>query len=808
MKSLIIFRKTLALLLVMASAFTLNAQEVSKALGNFRSMEKIKEAVIINADGGYLKITPWNGNIVRVQISTDRTFDDFSYAVISKPEEQKYTLNEKPDRIELDMGNVKVVIHKNPVSLQFQNREGKVLDEDVSDNSAGSFGSEWFVHKKTFPGERFIGLGEKTGPLDKAGRSYTNWNSDVPGYSADQDPLYQTLPFYMGIHDSLVYGIFLDNTYRSDFCFGHTSQNPTFFGTYGGDMDYYFINGKTVADLVKGYASLTGTIKLPPLWSLGLHQSRWGYYPESEVMEIARTYREKAIPADVITLDIDYMDHYKLFTWNKAYFPDPPAMISKLKSMGFHTTVILDPGIKIEKGYSVYEDGLQKDVFIKNADGKTYFRGEVWPGMCYFPDFTNPLTRLWWGDHLKTLADDGVRGFWNDMNEPALWTKMFDPFSLNNYDGHPSTQLRAHNVYGMEMARSSYEGAVKATGERPFVLTRAGFSGVQRYAAVWTGDNNSSDEHMMLGVRLLNNLGLAGVSFCGMDIGGFTGQPDQSRKLYARFFSIGAFMPFDRVHAARDTRAQEPWAFGEGVEAVAKKYSETRYQLLPYIYSAFYESSTSGTPVQRSLALNYGFDPKIYDPEYENQYFFGPSILVAPVVSSQNFAKVYFPDDGYYDFYNDHFYPKQGEYIVEATNNTSESKLPVFVKAGSIIPMHKIIQSTNDDPGDTLFIHLYKGDRQSDYTYYEDDGISFSYLDGDYYKRLITYNGQTNKLVFAPAGGTYTSHYKYFKLIFHGFAFPPTSIGIDYKSKKGQPEINNLDLIIANDPGQMTINWK
>ncbi len=508
-----------------------------------------------------------------------------------------------------------------------------------------------------------------------------------------------------------------------------------------------------------------------------------------------------------ITLDIDYMDHYKIFTWNKDYFPDPAAMISKLGNEGFHTTVILDPGIKTEAGYPVYEDGLKKDVFIKSAGGKSNFKGEVWPGMCVFPDFTNPVTRQWWGEHLKVLADAGVRGFWNDMNEPALWTKMFDPYSLHNYDGHPSIHLRAHNVYGMQMARSSYEGAVKALGERPFVLTRAGFSGVQRFSAVWTGDNVSSDAHMILGVRLLNNLGLAGIPFCGMDIGGFTGQPDQSEKLYARFITLGAFMPFDRIHASKDTRSHEPWAFGEWVEDVARKYTGIRYKLLPYIYSAFYEASETGIPVQRSLALDYSFDNEVYDPDYENEYFFGPSILVAPVISSHDFTKIYFPSNGFFDFYDDTFYPEKGEYIVEATNSNPSSKLPVFVKAGSIIPMHKIIQSTGEDPGDTLFLHLYKGSGQTIYTFYEDDGISFDYRDGKYYKRQIRFNGNDGRLTLEPAEGTFPSRYRTIKLVFHGYPSIPSSIAIGYASRKGQPLVNNLDLSVSNDQGEISVSW-
>lgn len=794
--------------LLTVALLNLSGQEVSRGLGNFKSVKKTAGSWIISASGGCLKLTPYNENMIRVQVSENNTFDEFSYAVIASPVTVKSTVTEKADLLEITSGNIRVQVYKKPVRIVFSNLTGQVLNEDDATDATRFMNGSCFVYKKTFTGERFIGLGEKTGPLDKAGKSYTNWNGDNLGYTVTQDPLYETLPFYMGIHDSLAYGIFLDNSYQTDFCFARIPPSPTFFGVHGGEMNYYFIAGNTVANIVEEYTNLTGKMNLPPLWSLGMHQCRWSYYPDKEVLDIARNYRERSIPADAMTLDIDYMEGYKLFTWNHKYFPDPAGMIAKLKDMKFHTTVILDPGIKIEEGYSAYEDGLKKDVFIKSADGKSYFRGEVWPGMCYFPDFTNPATRTWWGDHLNALAATGVRGFWNDMNEPANWTKMFDPLTLNNFDGHPSTHLRAHNVYGMQMARSSYDGAVKALGERPFVLTRAGYSGVQRYSAVWTGDNVSSDEHMLLGVRLINNLGLAGIPFCGMDVGGFTGYPDQSNELFARFFTIGSFMPFDRLHVEKDTRAQEPWNFGEWVEAIAKKYTEIRYQLLPYLYSTFYEASQTGIPVQRSLTMNYGFDPKIYDAAFENQYFFGPSILVAPVASAQNFAKVYFPDNGYYDFYNDTYYPSRGEYIVDATNTNPVSKLPVFIKAGSIIPMHKVIQSTMDDPGDTLTLHLYKGNAQTSYVYYEDDGISFDYRKGQYYKRLIRYNAPANELLLESKEGDYSSHYKTIRLVFHGFSQAPSSVTVNDQTVNVTVMQDTLCLAFGNDPGKIQVKWR
>ncbi len=785
----------------------LSAQELPEGPGKYESYKKVSGALQINTENAVIRATPYTENVIRLQISRDGSFDSFSYAVVADPKDPGFTVNEKKNYLQMTSGNVRLRIYKDPVWFSFRDANDHILNEDVPTEAIRFFEGNCFIHKRTFPDEKFIGLGEKTGPLNKAGRSYTNWNTDDPSYGIYADPLYITIPFYMGIHDSLVYGIFADNSYRTDFSFGATPESPGFFGCHGGQMDYFFIYGEKAADIVTSYTQLTGRMQMPPMWSLGLHQSRWSYYPEKEVMNIARTYREKNIPADVMTLDIDYMDNYKIFTWNKDYFPQPEKMISNLRDMGFRTTVILDPGIKIEKGYQVWESGMKEKIFVKTAGGDGYYRARVWPGWCYFPDFTNPDAREWWGANISKLADQGVRGFWNDMNEPATWSKMFDPLTRHNYEGHPSTHFRAHNVYGMQMARSSYEGSLASMDERPFVLTRAGFAGVQRYSAVWTGDNVSSDAHMMLGVRLLNNIGMSGISFCGMDIPGFSGGNQLTNELFARYVSIGAFNPFFRLHAAKNTRAQEPWNFGEWAEAVAKKYIFIRYQLLPYIYSAFYESTQTGIPVQRSLALEHTFDEKVYSQTYENEYYFGPSILVAPEVSSQNYTSVYLPDDGYYDFYDDTYYARKGEYVVESTNARPVSKLPVFVKAGAVIPMHKVIESTNEDPGDTLAIHLYKGPGKTRYRYYEDDGTSFRYRQGEYYARNIHYDGMLNQFTIDAKEGDYDSHYHYIRLVFHGFPENPDEVTISGKKSEGIVKGGKLNLVFSNDPGKILITW-
>src|ERR1035437_5705011 len=346
-----------------------------------------------------------------------------------------------------------------------------------------------------------------------------------------------------------------------------------------------------------------------------------------------------------------------------------------------------------------------------------------------------PKARDWWGKWVKTYADIGVTGFWNDMNEIAAWGQDVPKLLDFNWEGSKTSYKEAKNVYGMLMARRSYEGARKSMdGQRPFVLTRAGYSGLQRYTAIWTGDNQSNDDHMLLGVRLLNSMGLSGISFAGMDIGGFGGNPPQN--LYTRWMEIGAFCPMFRGHTAIYTNHTEPWAFGEISEDIVRRYIGFRYQLMPYLYSCFYESTQSGMPVMRSLTIDYASDTSIYDSKYQQQYFFGPAIMVAPVKSTEDLAQVYLPAGKWFDLFTDKV--SDGNQSVLTTSPVN--KLPLFVKAGSIIPMQKLVTSTADNPGDTLFIHVYKGSDKSRFMYYEDDGQTYNYSGGNFNKRTILYD--------------------------------------------------------------------
>jgi alpha-glucosidase len=796
-----------AIALIAPSAFAGPVMPV----GEVRSVEVSEGQVRLKTDYASVELTVYSPSVIRVRI--DRQLGrDFSYAVVARPGAAKAAVTQDEREILVSTGALQAHIARHPFSLTFTTPDGKVINQDEPVLSTSWIGDEVATYKKLQDGERFIGLGEKTGNLDRRGSAYTNWNTDAYRYTAQQDPLYSTIPFYIGVHHGLAYGIFFDNSYQSDFNFGASNNRFASFSAHGGEMDYYFIHQPSVAGIIGQYTALTGRMPLPPLWSLGYQQNRYTYYPDTEVMRVAQTLREKKIPADGITLDIDFMDAYKLFTWNKTRFADPAGMIGKLKSMGFRTTLIVDPGVKVEKGYGVYERGLKEDVFIKYHDGAPY-TGEVWPGWCNFADFTSEKGRDWWRREVRTYAQVGVAGIWNDMNEISTWGQKMPDNVLFDFDGEQASHKQAHNVYGLEMARSSYEGMKAATNKRPFMLSRAGYAGLQRYTAIWTGDNRAEDEHMLLGVRLLNSLGLSGVPFSGMDVGGFTGTATQG--LFARWMQVGAFNPYFRNHAANDSRSSEPWTYGAQVETIARNYVNLRYRLMPYLYSAFHDASVTGEPVMRSLAIDYTHDPRVYDTAFQNQYLFGKAFLVAPFESTKDFGKTWFPAGAWYDLYTDALQPGGQERVLEL----SIDKLPVYVKAGSVVPVQPLVQSTSEKPSGPLALHIYKGDEGSTSTWYEDDGESFDYQKGAYYKRAITYDARAHRVEIGAAEGSYASKFDKLELVLHGFG-PDPALKVNGRQVKlaagshgflgtveGASQAKVSSAVIDNDSAKIVISY-
>ncbi|MCJ8211707.1 glycoside hydrolase family 31 protein [Mucilaginibacter sp. RS28] len=728
-------------------------------LGNTQSVTQQDQTLIIKTAEATARVSVYSPTIIRVCVTRTPDKEDTSFAVIQQSSGELNYL-ESDTEVIISTSALLLRISKSPLRFSFYTADGKELSRDDDRFGINWQGDRVINYRKLYPDEKFIGLGEKVGNLNRRGWAYTNWNTDCPDYGVKTDPLYKSFPFFIGIYQGGTYGLFLDNTNKSYFDFGATTDNEmSWFGADNGDINYYFFGEQSVAGIIRDYTWLTGRMEMPALWSLGYQQCRWSYMSAKEVLDIAAKFREKQIPADVMYCDIDYMQDYKIFTWNEQTFANPKALLEKLKEMNFKLVTIVDPGIKIEEGYQQYDEGVEKGYFATYPNGEK-FVGEVWPGRCHFPDFFRQDVREWWGKSFSALTEPGVEGFWNDMNEPAAWGQNIP--GMVKFGDKFMPEVR--NAYGMQMARGTYEGTrALLNNKRPFVLTRAAYAGTQRYSAVWTGDNTATDDHLLLGQRLVNALGVTGMSFVGVDIGGFTGNP--TPELMVRWNSLGVYTPMFRNHAMQGTVMREPWEWGEANEQIIKKDIEQRYKLLPYIYSSFYQSCKNGLPVSRTLAIDYTFDEQVYNEAFQNEFLFGDSILVAPVISTRHSAEVYLPEGQWYRLSSDELYNGGEAYTVDAPLDD----LPVFVKSGTIIPMQHIVQSTQEQGDGVLELHIWKGNEATSFTYYEDDGETYDYENGAYYLRTISYDPANQTLTISEGEGSYTSRFTQLQVILHGF---------------------------------------
>ncbi len=735
--------------------------------------------------------------IIRVRLAPHSVFlEEFSYAVPHLDQKVAvFNFTEDETHYAVSTNTVSCLINKANFHISFQDIDSKVINEDylaMHWEENDQFGGYYvYCTKKCYPEEAYFGLGDKPTDLNLRGKRLQNWNSDTYSFAKHQDPLYRSIPFYISLNENVAHGIFLDNTFKTHFDFAQEENDKLSFWADGGELQYYYIHGPNMMDVIKRYSSLTGTHTLPPIWALGYHQCRWSYYPESKVKDLAYNFRSRKIPCDALYLDIDYMDGYRCFTWNKKYFPNPKKMIKELSDDGFKTVVIIDPGIKVDDNYWVFKEGKENKYFCRRSDDY-FMEGHVWPGRCQFPDFTNPEVRTWWGGLFKELVEVGVAGVWNDMNEPAVFGKGTFPDDVrHNYDGFRGSHRKAHNVYGMQMVRATYDGLKKIQkNKRPFTITRAGYAGVQRYGSCWTGDNVASWEHLKIGALQMQRLSMSGLPFAGTDIGGFSGEP--TGELFTRWIQLGVFSPFMRAHSAGDTAEREPWSFGQELEDINRKFIELRYKLLPYIYSAFWEHSRYGFPILRPVVLLEQDNP--VNRYREDEFTFGDKILVCPVFEEGATSRtVYLPAGEWFNYWTHEQLHGGMEHHVEAPLDS----MPIFVKAGSVIPEFPLMQYTNEFEVEEMIFQIYYSDTEVNSFYFEDHGDTFAYEQDIYMEKKFVVNGDKKQMTIKQSvEGLFTPRYETYELKLNGLPFKPSKILIDGKAYTGEITVNELKSVV------------
>lgn len=582
-------------------------------------------------------------------------------------------------------------------------------------------------------GERFYGMGDKTGFLNKRGFAYENWNTDIPQLHHENMPaLYKSIPFVIGKGAGYTYGLFFDNTFHSYMDMGCESTDYFFYGADDGNLDMYFMTGERIPDVIEHYTYLTGRAQLPQLWTLGYHQCRWGYESAKDIREIATKMRENKIPCESVQYDIDYMEGFRVFTWDEQNYEPKGQLLADLAKDGFKGVCIIDPGVKVDKGYFMYDQGVDNDYFAHDADDSIYVN-EVWPGDAVYPDFGREEVRSWWSESHRKLVDMGMQGIWNDMNEPASFNGPLPADVKFHIEDRETNHSEVHNVYGHFMSQATYEGMKELTGKRPLVITRACYAGTQKYSAVWTGDNQSVWSHLQMLIPQLCNLGMSGFAIAGTDIGGFGG--DANPELLARWIEAATFSTFFRNHCSKGHIMQEPWNFGPKIVDIYRKYVELHYRFLPYIYDLLFECQISGLPVMRPLVLHYEDDENTYN--LNNEFLVGENMLVAPVVEQGAIKRmVYLPNGTWIDYWTGEKHTGKKYIIVEAPLDV----MPIFIKEGSIIPMYENVQYVGEKPYDKLLL-LVAGDSAWG-SHYQDNGEDFAYLEGEYNLYSFTYENE------------------------------------------------------------------
>ena len=714
-------------------------------------VRETERGLLAAMQGERLRVELVRPDVLRVQMSRGGSFDErptFAVCVDPFAEPVAFSVERGEGVVRLRSAGLVASLWLDPFRLDVHRPDGSPVAETADDADGrpcayATLNDAFVLRRRCRPEDAIYGLGEKTGRHNRRGRELTLWNTDVldpvaaaeftagraPGdpradpESAGFDPYYVSIPFFH--HHAHATGAmaasFVDNGYRGTYDFSPADEYAVHFA--GGQYTEYLFAGPRMADVLEAYTWLTGRTAPPPLWALGYHQCRWKDYTQDEVEALARGHRERDVPCDVLWLDIEHMDGYRVFTWDPEAFPDPARLSAGLAEVGVRLVTIVDPGVKREPGYPVFDDGLARDVLCRTEGGDVYI-GQVWPGGAAFPDLATAEGRAWWAGQNAAHVSCGVAGIWNDMNEPATGVI---PRDRMRFDGGRAPHERFHNQYGLLMAMATADGIRQALpGRRTFVLSRAGFAGIQRYAATWMGDNVSKWEHLWMSIPMAMGLGVSGQAFVGADVGGFRGHADA--ELFTRWMQYGALTPFCRNHSELGNVDQYAWSFGPTVLALAREAIRLRYRLMPYLATAFVRASETGAPVQRPLVFDHQDDPLVRD--LDDQYLFGPDLLVAPVVAAgQTARQVYLPAGDWYDWHTDEL--AGGERHVIAA--TPMDRIPIFARGGAVVPMWpQAPPSTAGHHPAVLELHLFAPAANSAHVslLQEDDGLTDAALDG------------------------------------------------------------------------------
>jgi alpha-glucosidase len=802
----------------------------SKSISHVKSLPN---GIAIEAGELHERVVALRDDVLRITFARGSALpEDASWAVLSSARQSAVpvTIESGGDRFGFRTGKLIVEIDKSSLQLVVRDLSGNILQQDA--RPVRLDGDAFRLYKSMPIDEHYFGLGDKTGPLDRRDEAFTLWNTDAYRFQESTDPLYKSIPYFITFRAGVAIGVLLDNTWRTSFDFGKESSGVYSFGAAGGPLDYYIFYGPTPKKVVETYAWLTGTPPLPPLWALGFQQSRYSYMTQARVLEVASRLRTDSIPADAIYLDIDYQDRNRPFTVNRTAFPDFSGMIAQLHSENFHVVAITDLHIAKapQQNYQPFDSGIAGDHFVKNPDGSV-FSGRVWPGPSVFPDFTRQQTRAWWGTLYGDLRKDGIDGFWNDMNEPSIFDTANKTMSENvihridepGFKMRTATHAEVHDVYGMENSRATFEGLLKLdSNSRPFVLTRATYAGGQRYAATWTGDNSSSWNHLRFATPMLENLGLSGFAFSGADVGGYAGTP--TTELLTKWFEVAAFQPIDRDHTEKGTGDQEPWVGGPEQEAIRRRFIDTRYQLMPYLYTLAEEASRTGMPMLRPLFLEFPHafqdgHPIDIDNDASGEFLLGADLLIAPppYPDETDTYSVEFPSTDWFDFWT-------GERILDPNSSSTSdpdpplipgpkvplsvsvtpelAQLPVYVHAGSILPIASVTQSTNEIPRGALTLRVYAGDACSG-ELYQDDGKSYEFQHGMYLRVKFSCQVKTGgiHLMIGPHEGSYPAWWKEIRVEIYGVTPKQGELHVNAgKIAQGiQVNPNGADFVVADD---------